>query len=106
MELPNELDQTVYPLSSNMRVVGLPRKSKNGYRFYVVDSLQMEKRHGEAPRGYARVLKTSKDGKVTAQLESGGSKISFHTRNKVIWPQVPNGNPEGLRQTKSRRKKS
>lgn len=95
---PN-VDLTVYQLSSNMRVVGLARKSRNGTTFYVVDSEQLGLRGG-APLGYARVIRTTKDGKVTARLTSGGGLITFHTRNKIVWPVTPSGNPSGLKQAK------
>lgn len=72
----------IVPLSKNMRVLGLPRKSRNGTRFHVIDG----SRTRNAVKGAASVLKMTKDGLVVAQLDSGGSRISFHTKNKTVWP--------------------
>lgn len=58
-------------------VVGLPRKSKNGTRFEI--------RKPRCAIGYATVLRTTKDGQVTAVLDYG-TLITFNTKDKTVWP--------------------
>lgn len=63
----------------NAVVLDLPRKSRNGTRFTF-------KREGNYAVGYATVLKTTKDGLVTASVDGLMEQIQFHTSDKAVWP--------------------
>ena len=71
----------MFALPDHMRVVGLKRKSKNGTAFHIVDP-----RKALPALGYANVVKTSKDGRVTAVLQASGEQFTFETSNKLVWP--------------------
>ena len=79
----------MFALPVQMRVVGLKRKSKNGTFFHIVNARFAQiaaARNKLPPLGYANVVKTSKDGRVTAVLQASGEQFTFETSNKLVWP--------------------
>lgn len=67
-------------LTQNHRVVGLPRKAKNGTSFQI---------HNTRPNvaiGFARVFRTLKDGTVIAKLDGTNLQVTFNTKDKTVWP--------------------
>jgi hypothetical protein len=78
-------DSQAQPLPAHMRVLGLPRKSKNGTTFRLMDGRYAERKVKNPPLGYASVVRTLRDGTVIAQVQGGGL-VSFNTKNTTVWP--------------------
>lgn len=63
----------------NAVVLDLQRKSRNGTRFTF-------QREGNYPVGFGTVLRTTKDGMVTASVDGMLEQMQFHTSDKTVWP--------------------
>jgi hypothetical protein len=77
--------RTYIRLDPSVRVLGLMRKSKNGTRFRIQGNSTAGKGQTK-PWLEAVVVRTSKDGVVTAMCPSTNCYFDINTKDTVRWP--------------------
>lgn len=84
--------RTYIRLASGVRILDLKRKSKNGTRFRIQGTSAAGKK-AVKPWLEAVVVRTSKDGVVTAMCPSTNCYFDFSTKDTTRWPHA---NTEGV----------